>query len=250
MKSIYLQLGIVALLIGASLTSCQKNNSTSPTVSLADSTDLSFGVQSDSFISTFTFSKPGGSGFATNAVVSQEAFAWTAGVANISKFKLEATRDGVPLEIQSNNLTNVDLFALTPLLSKVNIKKGLYTNVELRVVLTHAAPGAALPLVLTGVFTSGGGTHWPVEFDFNEDLEIKASVADITVDGTQSLLTKLNMHLAKFLTSITAQQVDATTRTNGSIIISSTSNAALYAKIKANLLISSDSKFEHHEKGK
>ena len=242
MKKVYLYLSLTSLIACIITTSCRKVNSVDPTNIAADSTSLSFGVQTDGFAYTLA-SKPATGNLTTNSA-SLEAFTWTGGTANISKFKLNATRDGVAQEIVSNNLTNLDLFALSPLLSKVNIKKGLYKNVTLSMVLNAATATTGKPITLNGTFTTGAGTRWPVEFDFNESVEVKVALADITVDGTKNLVTKINMHLNKFLNSITAQQIDAATRTNGTIIISSTSNVNLYNLIKANFLTSVESVFQ------
>ncbi len=241
-----LNFGLAAFLISAALISCQKSNII-PVQFSAETTDLFFGIQTDNPVSTLENSKLASGNLINIGAASRRGFVWTGGTVNISKFKLEASRDGNPLEIQSSSLNDVDLFSLSQASSKVIIKSGSYANIELRVILVHAEADAPLPLVLKGVLTTDADTNWPVEFDFNEDAEIKACEGDITVDGAKSLSTKINIHLRELLTNITAQEMDAAIRKNGTIVITNTSNTGLYKKIKANLLTRSQSKFESRD---
>jgi len=173
---------------------------------------------------------------------------WTSGIANIARFQLEAKKDGKSIEINTTGVTHVDLFTLNTSLANVQIDAGTYTEIELRIVFEKVTT-ADLPFVLKGTYTTKAGTNIPVEFDFNDNLIIKASAENLVVDGTKNLGASLSVHLAKLLATVTAAEIDATTRTNSTILITSSINANVYNKIIAALTSCSDSKpFEKHDK--
>ncbi|OCX54433.1 hypothetical protein BEL04_09320 [Mucilaginibacter sp. PPCGB 2223] len=244
MKTISLKLFGCLLLITAAFSSCKKTDDTNA------SSQISFGLTSDSPLATF--SVPGS--IAVNSLVTMgpplgtAGITWTSGIANIARFQLEAKKDGKSTEISTAGVTHVDLFALNSALANVRIDAGTYTEIELRVVFEKVAAGD-LPLVLKGTYTTKAGTNIPVEFDFNDNLLIKASAENLVVDGTKNLGASLTVHLAKLLATITAAEIDATTRTNNTILITSSINTNVYNKIIAALTSCSDSKpFEKHDK--
>ncbi|GAB2705082.1 hypothetical protein GCM10027037_33490 [Mucilaginibacter koreensis] len=232
-----LSLALVGLL---SLSACKKDNTTAS----ADA-DVSFGMASDNTL--VTVATTNGSGqlatFATATTPAIASVKWTDAIANISKFKLEAKKDGSSYEVSSAGLANVDLLALNPSTIKATLPKGTYTHVELKVQLVKAT-GTAMPLVLKGTYTTKAGTTVPIEFDFNDNLILVASLNDLTVDGKNNFVAKLNLHLNKMFGNISAQQIDNATRTNGAVLINSTTNVALYQKIIIDILTSGDGKLE------
>ena len=106
------------------LSSCKKDNSAGAPSSSSIS-QVSFGMNSDNAVTTFAAT---GSSAASTVT-------FTSGMANISGFKLEATKKGFQIEIRSNNLTNVDLFAINPAFVGATIDTGTYSQIEIRVEL-------------------------------------------------------------------------------------------------------------------
>jgi hypothetical protein len=217
----FLHLGYVALMLCVLFTACKKADVTAT----ATDPQLTFALMPDNFAYTFT---------ATTSV--KPTFTWTAGIANITRFRLNAKRGGVAAEYSSANLNNVDLFNLGSLLSTISIPKGDYNGVKAAVVFSQTT-AAPYPLVLSGTFTTAAGTAIPVEFDLNDNLEISVGVSDIIADGTKDFTTNIALHLNQFIIGIAPADLDAATRTNGAILISRTVNTTLYAKIKANMLL-------------
>ena len=241
MKKTLLSSLIITAAIALLFAGCKKADVTATTA------QLSFAMASDNPLTTIATANTGapGSGMTVFAATGQ-SIAWTSATANISQFKFEAKKDGTPIEILSSGLLNVDLLAPLPTTINTTIANGKYTNVEVRVVLAKQTGTGALPFVLKGTYTTSGGTKTvPVEFDFNDDLELKASANDITIDGKSDLLAKLSLHLSQLFSNITAQEIDQTTRTtiNGvsTILITSVINPTQYNKIKADLLLAGGS---------
>ncbi|TFF36496.1 hypothetical protein [Mucilaginibacter psychrotolerans] len=243
MRKPLLNLGFIAL-ISLAATSCKKD---SAGTSVAATSEISFAVNTDNpSVTLDAVNGPVIQSTGTNALTA--GVTWTSGIANIAQFKLEAKKNGVEKEVSTSNLTNVDLLAAIPAFVKANIDTGTYKEIELRILLVKST-GTDIPLTLKGTFTSKGGAVVPIEYDFNDDALIKLEAENITVDGTNNVTAGADMHLNKLLFGITSAQIDAATRTGGTIVISSTSNPALYAKIKLNVLLAFAARhFEKHHK--
>jgi hypothetical protein len=232
MKNNFLTICMAIVITGTFLTSCKKNSSSPAATS---SSQMTFGVRAESTLDTVP---------ASTATIN-----WTAGTANISGFKFEARKHGLAIEVVSRNMTNVDLFALNPSLVGITLDTGTYNEIEIMVELSRSST-TDLPLVLKGSFTNTGGTAVPVEFDFNDNAEIKAEAKNVDVNGTTDLTTIIAMHLNKLLANVTATELGNATLTNGTIVISRTSNTHIYDQIKGDLsLCGFWNGFERHGRG-
>jgi hypothetical protein len=237
-----LKLGALACVTLAviSLAACKKNgvspSSTTP--------QMSFQVKADNLSTDLASTSQG-----STAVNTITGLTWTSGIANISQFKLEAKKNGVETEIQSRNLTNVDLFAANPSIANVTLDTGTYREIEISVVFQKSPDASALPLKLNGTFTTGGGTVIPIEFDFNDNAVIKTEGHNITVTSSTDFVALVHLHLGKLEAGITAADLDNATLTNGTIVISRTSNASIYNRVLNNLGNCGESEFNEHNKG-
>ena len=72
-------------------------------------------------------------------------------------------------------------------------------------------------------------------------MEIEAE--DVTINSTTDYIGLVNLQLYKLLSNISTNDLSGATKTNGTIIISSSSNTALYAKFKTNLKAFGDCDF-------
>jgi len=217
------------LLIIVISSGCKKGSNPSPSTPKAS--QAAFGVMSD--LSPANAAAASVNHMAVNAVTSGPVITFTSGIANVTRFEFEAKKNGVDTKFETRNLMNVDLFALNPTFINTPIDTGTYKEIEVRLVLTQSATGA-IPLTLTGNVSSPAGAV-PFEFDFNQNLEIKAEAKDVVVSTSQSLKTIFLLHLNMVLNTITAADVAGATLTNGKIVVSATSNTAIFNKITANL---------------
>ncbi|HEY4195538.1 MAG TPA: hypothetical protein VGM63_08380 [Mucilaginibacter sp.] len=245
--------GIFAVIALAvfSLAACKKTgNSPSST----KTSQLSFGVQADNATTNLSASSSTGSKLSTNSTSSFTGISglvFTAGTANISQFKLEAKRNNVEIEISSRSLTNVDLFAPSPSIADVTIDTGAYREIELRALLQKSSDTSAIPLKLTGIFTTSGGTVIPIEFELNDNVTIKSEVEDVTVTSTTDLAALIHIHLRKLEAGVTAADLEAATLTNDVIVISNSSNRSIYNKVLANFSNCGEGELRgHHKDGK
>lgn len=242
MKKTFVKTGISMMIAAALLASCKKSG---PTYITASSSQLSMGIKADNAITPLNAT---GATALSSTPQPSATVTFTSAIANISGFKFEAKKKGVQIEVESKNLSTIDLFAINPTLIGITLDTGTYSEIELRVEFAKSST-ATLPLVVKGTFTTTGGTVVPVEFDLNDNAEIKVEQQNVVVDGKTNLTNVVVLHLNKLLTGVSSADLNAATLTNGTIIISSSSNSSIYNRILNNLSSCGDSNgFEHHNK--
>ena len=241
MKKLALYAGLMLAAATTLLTSCKKESSSGKT-----SSQITFALGADN--ATSNIAATTNSSLTLNATVAANAsITWSSAIANISAYKFEAKKNGVSVEIKSKQLTNVDLFALSPASIGAVIDTGTYKQIEISILLLKST--AALPLVAKGTFTTAGGVVVPIEFDYNDNAVFNVEAENVTVDGTTDVISKINFHLNRLLSGISSATLDAASRTNGSIVISSSSNAAIYNRVIANVTLAFEARaFEKHKK--
>jgi len=241
MKKVNLIKSISIIAIALAFGACKKDSSQRS----ASGSQVNFGLSADNAASSLTSSVNGSA--VTNSTASATVN-WTSAVANIAYFKLEAKTRNTEIEIKTRSLLNVDLFAVTPPVIGASIDTGTYREIEVKVVLAKTNT-SAIPFTLKGAFTTPGGAVVPVEFDFNDDAELKAEVKNVTIDGKTDWATTIKLHLNRLLFGVTPSALDAATRTGGTILISSKDNVTIYNKIITNFPSSGDDDGFHHNEG-
>lgn len=237
----YIIIGLCVSGIVSTFSACKKSANTSPT-----DTQLAFTLNASGNVTPVTAAVSNGAQ-TTNATGSA-SINWTAGTANVSAFKLETKKRGVEVEISSKNLTSIDLFAATPASISATIDTGTYREIELRVLFAKTTT-AAIPLTLKGNYTSTTGTVTPIEFDFNDEAVIKVEAENVTIDGSTDFAALAKLDVSKLIGAGLAGALDAATRTNGTIVISSSSNINIYNAIKARITECGKwGGFERHDK--
>lgn len=235
MKTFKTSMIAVILLAVVSLSACKKNSNSTVATGTSKLTFQMSAVNSSTSLSSVPDSVPAIAGLT-----------WTAGAANIGKFSFEAKRNGVSINIESHNLASVDIFALTPLVTYVTLDTGTYKEIEIRTFLvkTDSIP----PLKLSGTFTNDSTKVIPIEFDLTDNSTVQVEAHNITISGTTDYTALLGLELNRVTKGITAADLNAATLTGGSIIISKTSNTALYYKMKSNISRCGHSEFREHHK--
>ncbi|GAC1312479.1 MAG: hypothetical protein NVSMB24_34030 [Mucilaginibacter sp.] len=223
-----------------SIVSCAKKNAVAPKKKLSyqfkvtgASSALVAGTQSSTLT---TMASTGGN------------ITWQSGYVNVESISFEGKN-------QENNqghddfiepaVYKLDLFGPNQLIGKVDIAVGTYHNVDIKIELKQTPTGAAL--FLKGLYASAKG-NIPVELSLNEgndDMEIKALAKDLTVGAKDSYIAYINLHLDKLIAGVKSADLDGATLTGGTMVISSTSNVAIYTKIKATLGNCSDGDYNN-----
>lgn len=234
MKNYLLNFGVVLTASAMSLSSCSKDDSTG-------NGNLSYQVKPANFTASVG-SISSGSGLIVT-VHSNSSLTWTSGNMNVSEIDFEAENNNIEIEYEMKKVSHVDLLNLSPMLGNVNIPDGIYDEVELELALKKSAT-TSIPLTLKGIYTNSSGTKIPVEFYFNDDFDIEVEAENLVVSGTNDYLGLINLQLNKLLTQVSSMDLDQAVKTNGTIMITNSSNINLYNKLKTNLNAFGDCDFE------
>jgi hypothetical protein len=168
---------------------------------------------------------------------------WTSGLGSASLIKFEAKSNNSKVEYKSNSLQHIDLFSsVNSKLGNITLPAGAYNEVEFKIVLNKTSTEAALEL--NGQFTIGGVTT-PVTFKVNSEVEIKAERNNVVVTDNNSYKALSTIDLSLLTKGITETMLKSAQLTNGTIVISSTSNANLYTALLASLVDLDSCEFEH-----
>jgi len=220
----------VALMSALIITSCKKDSSSS------GGGVVSYRLQPSSFSATLLGATKG------NTISGASSVTWTSGSMIISEIDFEAEKENLEIEYESKQVVNVNLFDLSPVLGNISIPDGTYDEVELKLDIKKTDSGVA-PLVLKGDYTDANGVKTPIEFSFNENFEIEVEAENVVITSAD-YIGMINLQLSKFLTNVTVSDLSQITKLNGKILISSTSNSALFFKIKNNLNFVADCDFD------
>jgi hypothetical protein len=219
MKSPNILSAIAAILLFAS---CSKNNSNS------SGSSVKFQLQTTN----------------RSAVVNRTTsgtLQWISGSGSATEVKFEAKMNGLEIEHKSQTAQKVDLMTSINTLGTVTLAPGTYSEVEFKVELT---PGTDAALELNGQFTSGG-VSTPVVFKVNAPLELKNEINNVVVTDNSTYAAVTTIDLSLISRGITEAMLNSATRTGGTIVISSTSNAGLYNTMINNIHDSDEVEFEH-----
>ena len=167
---------------------------------------------------------------------------WVSGYGSATEIKFEAENNNHEVKFESNTPQHLDLFSSIITLGTITLPPGTYTTAEFEIELTPTGTDAALQL--NGQFTSGSVTT-PVVFIVNSPLEIKNEQNNVVVTDNNSYNALTTINLSLLTTGVTEAMLNNAVLTNGSIIISSTSNTDIYNLILNNLGDSDNVKFDH-----
>lgn len=237
MKTVRTSIFATVVLAIISLAACQKNNKSNTPVAATGSSQLSFQLQAS------------GNNLANlpaDSVSSIAGLTWTAGTANVGKFAFVAQRSKVTIDVFSRNLTNVDLFALTPLQTYITLDTGTYRKISITAYLEKT--DTILPMKLSGSFTNDSAKVVPIEFDLSDNAVVQVKTDSVTINGTTDYTALLNMQLDRVTKGITADELNKAKVTDGSIIISKSSNVYLYYKMRANIALCGWYQFRWHKR--
>lgn len=217
MKKLLL-LSLSVLLVGA-YSSCKKSNTTVTPTGAANTAKLDYQLKTVN---------PSAS-FRTTA----GTITWTSGFANPTLIKFEAKQGTTEIEYKSYNTAQIDLMASTATyFGSFSVPVGTYNEIELKFQLNSS--GSTPALQLNGQFANGLVTI-PVIFKADGLVELKTEQHNVTFSNNTSFTGVATLDLSGYTTGITESMLISASITGGTMIISSTSNTALYNIILNNL---------------
>lgn len=176
------------------------------------------------------------------AVTTAGNIVWTSGTALASEIKFEAESNNQKVEFKSETPQHIDLFSPIATLGTVNLPAGTYDQVEFKIELTPSGSDPALQL--NGEFTSGGVTT-PVTLMVSGPLELKTEKENVVITDNTTFNALTTISLSSLTNGVTENLLNNAVRTNGAILISSSSNTDIYNMLFHNFDVSDEVEFEH-----
>ena len=159
---------------------------------------------------------------------------WEAGYVTIHELDFEAKKENSEIEYKLSKPVTVDIFKLDQEFGSIKIPAGTYEEIEFELELKKQTTGNVF--AVSGIYKDASGTETPVEFNYNEDVNLKLEVENLTVTTSEDYTGLLTLQLNKLASHLSSADFDAASKNGtGTIVISSTSNTGLYNKIKAGL---------------
>lgn len=220
-----MKLFLAAIFFTAVFASCKKNKEESGVTYQMKTSNRSSNVNSMS-------GTDGGTANRINGTIN-----WTSGFASATEIEFEAENNNLEVDYESQARQKIDLFASISTLGSINIPAGTYEEVEFDVQL--APNGADAALELRGDYNGA-----PIIYRNNNVMEIKVEGNNVVIGQNNSYNAIINWDLSFMTQGISATALSLATITNGAIVISSSSNIALYNIITANLLLMTSVEFE------
>lgn len=218
----------IAAVIALAATSCKKENS--------EAGQIGYQIKPANSTATLAGTKTGAT------VSSASTITWTSGSMVVSEIDFEAESENVEVEFELKKENTVDLFSPSPVLGTVTVPDGTYEEVELKLELKKKTTGAA-PLILKGDYYDANGVKTPIEFHFDENIEIEVEAENVVI-SSQDYTGIINIQLNKLLTNVTASDLSGVSITDGKIIVDGTTNTSLYNKMKTNFNFIGDCDFD------
>lgn len=164
----------------------------------------------------------------------KSSLTWEAGYVTVNSLDFEAKKDGQEIEYKLTKPVTVDIFQLSQNFGSIKVPPGTYNEIEFELVLRKQTTGNVF--AISGQYNDAAGKHTPVEFNYNEDVTLELEAENLTVNTSEDYTGLLTLQLNKLVSNISSSDFDgATKNASGTIVISSTSNVALYNKIKTGL---------------
>ena len=167
---------------------------------------------------------------------------WTSGFGSATEIKFEAKSNNQEAEFKSEVPQRIDLFSSVVTLGNITLTPGTYSEVEFKVELNPTSTDPALEL--KGQYTDHGTTT-PVIFRVNSPIEIKNEKSNVVITDNNGYRALTTLNLALLTNGVTASMLNNAVRTNGVILISSTSNSNIYNILLNNFDDSDEVEFDH-----
>jgi hypothetical protein len=141
----------------------------------------------------------------------------------------------------------INLFASNSSLGLIPIPPGYYQEVEIKIFGNKADAGDKPVLYLSGIYYNSGGMKIPMIVEITDDVVLKAEKKNVTVNpnAIHHQSGMIQLALDELFSAILPHNLDLIIPSTGKIIISSTSNIALYNQMLKQLALIASIDFDH-----
>jgi len=142
-------------------------------------------------------------------------------------FDADRVSDGRSISVTHEQVATLNFATgeITPPIS-VDVPAGEYKDVYLGIEIqdVNEVPG----IVIEGTYTTTANVVRPIRFEFNSGEVFEAEAERVVLNEKTNVVTRISFDPQYWFGTITAQQLDNATVTNGRILISETSNVAIF----------------------
>ena len=131
--------------------------------------------------------------------------------------------------------------AVTPAIT-IEVPPGNYTSVNLGIEMQDN--GSAPSTVIEGTYTNSSAEEVPIRFEFNSGEVFEASAASVTIAAGADIIGKITFDARDWFSTVTPAELDNAALTDGTIIVSESSNSAIFEKVAARLDVATQAVFE------
>jgi uncharacterized lipoprotein YajG len=182
---------------------------------------------------------------------------WDTAYMLVSKVKFDAEmesitgHDSLEIEYSWRGPVTINLFDLSATIGSIALPAGTYEKISLKVNSDKEDANGQPLFYLSGVYTNEAGTAMPLVVSVTDPVSFKTQQKNDTMvaGGSADFTSTIQLYLDQLLLQVDPSALDNAELTNGTIVISATSNKHLYDIILQNLRKDHKCNHEHHHKG-
>jgi hypothetical protein len=125
---------------------------------------------------------------------------------------------------------------------KIAVPSGTYTSVNLGIELQDI--NSTPSVVIEGTYTNSSAIIIPIRFEFNSGEVFEANAASVVIPEGSDVVGKITFDVLSWFSTITKSQLDDATLTNGTIVVSATSNATIFTIVADRLDVDTQAVFQ------
>lgn len=124
----------------------------------------------------------------------------------------------------------------------IEVPPGDYTSVNLGIEMQDVS--AEPSTVIEGTYTNSNSEVIPIRFEFNSGEVFEASAASVAIEAGADIIGKVSFDALDWFSTVTVDELDNARLTDGTIIVSESSNSAIFDKVAARLDVGTQAVFE------
>ncbi|NJW53902.1 hypothetical protein [Salinimicrobium oceani] len=125
---------------------------------------------------------------------------------------------------------------------EITVPAGSYTGVNLGIELQDENDRPTV--VIEGTYTNSSEDILPIRFEFNSGEVFEANASSVEIEPGADLIGKVTFDALSWFSTVSANQLDNANLTDGVIVISETSNSAIFDIVADRLDVETEAVFE------
>jgi len=233
---------VLAAAVAVLFTACQKDDFNNDGTS-------EFGVQFEALNLNFALPVQGS---AKSASIESDSISWDSAHLMVSTIKFEAElkslltgEDSIEIEYKWHGPEMVNLLNNELTLGNFILSPGVYDEIELKISGEQEDAGGQAVFYLEGSYKNNAGT-WPIVVSVSEDVYFKTEKENVEVtEESVDITSIIQVYLDELMMDVDPADLDNADQTDGVIIISADSNAAIYQIVVRNLAHDRRTHYKH-----